>query len=91
MELRDVSFGYEPGFPVLLVGAGGSVSADVDAIAARLSDYSCAVAGLFDAASAPLDAESSVRINSGLPEELTPMGFDPEDFSTPDAVIKAEN
>ena len=63
----------EPAFPVLLVGAGGSVSADVDAIAARLSDYSCAVVGLFDAASAPLDAKSSVRINSGLPEELTPM------------------
>ena len=63
----------EPGFPVLLVGAGGSVSADVDAIAARLSDYSCAVVGLFDAASAPLDAKSSVRIDSGLAEELTPM------------------
>jgi len=63
----------EPAFPVLLVGAGGSVSADVDAIAARLSDYSCAVVGLFDAASAPLDAKSSVRIDSGLPEELTPM------------------
>jgi len=63
----------EHGFPVLLVGAGGSVSADVDAIAARLSVYGCAVAGLFDAESAPLDAKSSVRINSGLPEELTPM------------------
>jgi len=63
----------EPGLPVLLVGAGGSVSADVDAIAARLSAYGCAVVGLFDAASAPLDATSSVHINSGLPEELTPM------------------
>src|SRR6267143_567417 len=60
-------------FPVLLVGAGGSVAADVDAIAARLSDYGCAVTGLFDAESAPLDAKSSVLINSGLPEELTPM------------------
>ena len=63
----------EPGLPVLLVGAGGSVSADVDAIAARLSAYGCAVVGLFDAASAPLDATSSVHIISGLPEELTPM------------------
>ena len=63
----------EPGFPVLLVGAGGSVSADVDAIAARLSDYGCGVVGLFDAPSAPLDEKSSVRISSGLPEELTPM------------------
>src|SRR5262245_30584585 len=63
----------EPGFPVLLVGAGGSVSADVDSIAARLSDYGCGVVGLFDAASAPLDKQTSVRIDSGLPEELTPM------------------
>ncbi|HET7465387.1 MAG TPA: SIS domain-containing protein [Candidatus Dormibacteraeota bacterium] len=63
----------EAGFPVLLVGAGGSVSADVDAIAARLSDYGCGVVGLFDGQSAPLDAKSSVRIDSGLPEELTPM------------------
>ncbi len=63
----------EPGFPVLLVGAGGSVAADVDSIAARLSDYGCGVVGLFDAASAPLDEKTSVRIDSGLPEELTPM------------------
>jgi len=63
----------EHGFPVLLVGAGGSVSADVDSIAARLSDYGCNVAGLFDAASSPLEAGVSVRINSELPEELTPM------------------
>jgi glucosamine--fructose-6-phosphate aminotransferase (isomerizing) len=63
----------EPGFPVLLVGAGGSVSADVDAIAARLSDYGCGVVGLFDSAAAPLDERSVVRIDSGLPEELTPM------------------
>lgn len=63
----------EPGLPVLLVGAGGSVSADVDAIAARLSDYGCAVAGLFDSASSPLDEKSAVRIDSGLDEELTPI------------------
>ncbi|HEV2218232.1 MAG TPA: SIS domain-containing protein [Candidatus Dormibacteraeota bacterium] len=63
----------EAGFPVLLVGAGGSVAADVDAIAARLSEYGCTCVGLFDAASAPLDEKSSVRIDSGLPEELTPM------------------
>ena len=63
----------EEGFPVLLVGAGGSVSADVESIAARLSDYGCSVAGLFDASSSPLDEKSSVRIHSGLPEELTPM------------------
>lgn len=63
----------EHGFPVLLVGAGGSVATDVESIAARLGDYGCRVAGLFDAATSPLDAEASVRIDSGLPEELTPM------------------
>ncbi len=63
----------EPAFPVLLVGAGGSVAADVDSIAHRLSEYGCGVIGLFDAPSSPLDHDSSVRIESGLPEALTPM------------------
>ena len=63
----------EHGFPVLLVGAGGSVAADVDSIAHRLYEYGCGVIGLFDAAASPLDEGSSARIESGLPEELTPM------------------
>lgn len=63
----------EHGFPVLLVGAGGSVAADVDSIGARLSEYGCGVVGLFDAPQSPLPEEFSVRIDSGLPEELTPM------------------
>jgi glucosamine--fructose-6-phosphate aminotransferase (isomerizing) len=63
----------EPGFPVLLVGAGGLVSKDVEAMAARLADYSCRVVGLFDAGSAPLPGAAAVRIESGLPEELTPL------------------
>ena len=63
----------EHGFPVLLVGAGGSVAADVDSIAHRLSEYGCGVVGLFDAAKSPLDQGLAVRIDSGLPEELTPM------------------
>jgi len=63
----------EPGFPVLLVGAGGSVAKDVEAMAGRLAEYSCRVIGLFDAAAAPLDDEAAVRIDSGLPEVLTPL------------------
>lgn len=63
----------EHGFPVLLVGAGGSVAADVDSIAHRLAEYGCGVVGLFDADTSPLDDGLSVRIDSGLPEELTPM------------------
>jgi len=63
----------EPDFPVLLVGAGGSVAIDVEAIAERLVESSCRVIGLFDAVSAPLGDSVAVRIDSGLPEELTPL------------------
>jgi len=63
----------EPDFPVLLVGAGSTVSKDVDAIAGRLAEYSCRVIGLFDAPSAPLASAAVARIESGLPEELTPL------------------
>jgi glucosamine--fructose-6-phosphate aminotransferase (isomerizing) len=58
---------------VLLVGAGGSVARDVDAIARRLAEYSCRVIGLFDASTAPLAGVAAARIDSGLPEELTPL------------------
>jgi glucosamine--fructose-6-phosphate aminotransferase (isomerizing) len=63
----------EPGFPVLLVGAGGSVQADLESICARLVDYGCQVMGLFDTASAPSGLEAAVVHDSGLPEELTPL------------------
>ena len=63
----------EPGLPVLLIGAGGSVSKDLESIAARLTELGCRVIGLFDAASAPLPEDAAVRIATGLPEELTPI------------------
>ena len=63
----------EPDFPVLLVGAGGAVAIDVEGIAERLADTSCRVIGLFDGANASLDDAAVVRIDSGLPEELTPL------------------
>lgn len=63
----------EEGFPVLLVGAGGSVARDVEAIAGRLRECGSRLTGLFDAGSAPLDDRGAVRIESGLPEELTPL------------------
>ena len=63
----------EPGFPVLLVGAGGSVSKDMEAIATMLVECGCRVIGLFDAGAAPFGGAASVRIDSGLPEELTPL------------------
>jgi glutamine---fructose-6-phosphate transaminase (isomerizing) len=62
----------EPDFPVLLVGGGGAVEADVDSIAIRLVDYGCRVIGLFDGPSAPPGLDAVVH-HSGLPEELTPL------------------
>jgi len=61
----------ERDFPVLLLGAGGSVAKDVDAIAARLIEGGCRVVGIFDGP-APRDAPS-VELDSGLPEELSPL------------------
>lgn len=63
----------EPGFPVLLVGGGGSVQADLEGIAARLVDYGCHVVGLFDGTSSPPGVEAALVHDSGLPEELTPL------------------
>lgn len=63
----------EPGFPVLLVGGGGSVQADLESIAARLVEYGCRVIGLFDTASAPQGLDAATVHDSGLPEELTPL------------------
>jgi glutamine---fructose-6-phosphate transaminase (isomerizing) len=63
----------EPGFPVLLVGGGGSVEADLQAICARLVDYGCRVIGLFDGSSAPRGLDGAAVHDSGLPEELTPL------------------
>jgi len=63
----------EPGFPVLLVGGGGSVEADLQAICARLVDYGCRVIGIFDGASTPRGLDAAAVHDSGLPEELTPL------------------
>ena len=86
----------DEGFPVLLVGGGGPVTADLEGVAKRLEGYGCRVIGIFDcrgvrrdpappgppllAGGVPpldkagaFDRESVVRIESGLPEELTPL------------------
>jgi glucosamine--fructose-6-phosphate aminotransferase (isomerizing) len=63
----------EPGFPILLVGGGGSVQADLEAIARRLAEYGCQVAGLFDGRLPEAKLGGHVGFDSGLPEELTPV------------------
>jgi glucosamine--fructose-6-phosphate aminotransferase (isomerizing) len=63
----------EPGFPVVLVDGRGLVSADLEAIGRRLADRSCRVIRLIDGAGDPGDPEATVSLDSGLPEELTPL------------------
>lgn len=65
----------EPDFPVLLVGAGGSVSKDLDSIAGRLLEGGCRVSGLFDGGSSLPAGCPFVAMDSGLPEELTPLSL----------------
>jgi glucosamine--fructose-6-phosphate aminotransferase (isomerizing) len=63
----------ERDFPVLLVGGGGSVQADLESIANRLVDYGCRVIGLFDGPNAPPGLDAAAVHDSALPEELTPL------------------
>jgi len=63
----------EPGFPILLVGGGGSVQVDLESIARRLLEYRCRVVGLFDGQMPDAELDGFVGFDSGLPEELTPV------------------
>jgi len=63
----------EPDFPVLVVGAGGSVAKDVDSIAARLLEGGCRVVGLLDGPGGAPAAMPAVHLDSHLPEALTPL------------------
>jgi glutamine---fructose-6-phosphate transaminase (isomerizing) len=63
----------DKGFPVLFVGGGGPVAEDLGSIARRLEGYGCRVIGIFDGKAGGFDQEAVVGIDSGLPEELTPL------------------
>ena len=63
----------DEGFPVLLVGGGGPVAADLESIARRLAKYGCRVIGIFDGKVGTFDETSAVGIDSGLSEDLTPL------------------
>jgi glucosamine--fructose-6-phosphate aminotransferase (isomerizing) len=63
----------DEGFPVLFVGGGGPVAADLDSVARRLSGYGCRVIGIFDGKVGAFDEAAVVGIDSGLPEDLTPL------------------
>lgn len=63
----------EPGFPAVLVDGRGQVSAEMESIGERLAAKGCRVVRLLDGAGESGDAEATVSLDSGLPEELTPL------------------
>jgi glucosamine--fructose-6-phosphate aminotransferase (isomerizing) len=63
----------EPGLPVILVDGRGQVSADVQSMGTRLLALGCRVIRLLDGGGDHRDVESTVSLDSGLPEELTPL------------------
>ncbi len=63
----------DPGFPVVLVDGRGQVSADMESIGRRLTDEGSRVIRLLDGIGDQGDSESTVSLDSGLPEELTPL------------------
>jgi glutamine---fructose-6-phosphate transaminase (isomerizing) len=63
----------ESGFPVVLVDGRGQVSGDMESIGTRLAGLGCRVVRLLDGAGDQGAADSTVSVDSGLPEELTPL------------------
>ena len=63
----------EPGFPVVLVDGRGQVSGDMESIGRRLADQGCRVVRLLDGVGEPGAPQATVSLDSGLPEELTPL------------------
>jgi glucosamine--fructose-6-phosphate aminotransferase (isomerizing) len=63
----------EQGFPVLLVDGHGQVSAGMESIGQRLAGQGCRVIRLLDGAGDDSPGEATVSLDSGLPEELTPL------------------
>jgi glucosamine--fructose-6-phosphate aminotransferase (isomerizing) len=63
----------DAGLPVLIVGGGGPTGSELEEVAQRLGGYGCRVTGIFDGGSGRMDRDAVVSINSGLPEELTPL------------------
>jgi glutamine---fructose-6-phosphate transaminase (isomerizing) len=63
----------DEGFPVLFVGGGGPVAADLEGVARRLGGFGCRVIGIFDGTAGVFTPDAVVCIDSGLPEALTPL------------------
>ena len=64
-----------PGFPVLLIEAAGPTLGDMRALAGRLTELGAGVVTLTDGARGGGEADTVVRVLTGLPEMLTPIPF----------------
>src|ERR1700694_3608625 len=63
----------EPGFPVVIVDGRGQVSGDLESISRRLMNHGCKVIRLLDGPGEYDHPDATVGLDSGLPEELTPL------------------
>jgi glucosamine--fructose-6-phosphate aminotransferase (isomerizing) len=65
----------EAGIPVVVVDGGGAVAASIGSIRERVGAKGCPVVQLVDGEVGEVDPATTVRVASGLPEELTPMSL----------------
>jgi glucosamine--fructose-6-phosphate aminotransferase (isomerizing) len=63
----------EPEMPVVLVHGGGPIATNLESIRGRLDSERCHVMQLVDGAHPAHEGVMTVQLNSGLPEELTPI------------------
>jgi glucosamine--fructose-6-phosphate aminotransferase (isomerizing) len=63
----------EPGFPILVVEAASPTQEDTRRLAARLLEQGCTLLQLVDGTSPLPGASACLRIESGLPESLSPL------------------
>jgi glucosamine--fructose-6-phosphate aminotransferase (isomerizing) len=65
----------EAGLPVVVVDGGGAMAIDMRSIRERVGAKGCPIVQLVDGEMGYLDSSTTVRLASGLPEELTPISL----------------
>jgi glucosamine--fructose-6-phosphate aminotransferase (isomerizing) len=65
----------EAGIPVVAVDGGGAMGARIRSIRERIAAKGCQVVQLVDGDVTDPDSSTTVRLHSGLPEELTPISL----------------
>jgi glucosamine--fructose-6-phosphate aminotransferase (isomerizing) len=65
----------EAGIPIVVVDGGGAMESSMGSIRERVSAKGCPVVRLVDGKSSDVDPSTTVQVDSGLPEELTPLSL----------------